>query len=215
MKLGGSLGAGDALKRWVRVVARATRPVVIVPGGGGFADAVRSAQAQHRFADAAAHRMAILAMHQTGLMLIALAPRLIAAESAGEMRAAWAQGRIPVWLPLRMADRDGGIPANWSITSDGLAARLAERIGAAAVVLVKSRCATASATAAQLASDGLVDEAFPGIVTRGDLVWRVLGPGEERQLAKALRVPAAAADAGRAGARPGPSQPARRRRQRR
>ena len=191
VKLGGSLGAGDDLKRWARIVARATWPVVVVPGGGAFADAVRAAQARHRFADAAAHRMAILAMHQTALMLLAMAPRFVAAESVAEMRAAWAQGRVPVWLPLRMTDRDARIPANWTITSDGLAARLAERLGATAVCLVKSRCCERSASAEQLAADGVVDRQFAIIVARGDLVWRVLGPGEERQLARALRVPSA------------------------
>lgn len=193
VKLGGSLEDGADLKRWARIVARAGRPVVVVPGGGAFAEAVRSAQLRQRFSDVAAHRMAILAMHQTGLMLIALEQRFVAAETVAEMRAAWTQARIPVWLPLRMADRDRAIPTDWTITSDGLAARLAERLGAAAVCLVKSRCVALAATAAQLADDGVVDGQFPLIVARGDIVWRVLGPGEERQLARALRVPPASA----------------------
>ena len=75
--------------------------------------------------DAAAHRMAILAMHQTGLMLIAMQPRLIGVETRAQMRAALQAGRIPVWLPLRMCDRDNSIPQDWSITSDGLAAQIA------------------------------------------------------------------------------------------
>lgn len=198
VKLGGSLGEGADLKRWARIVARAGRPVVVVPGGGIFAEAVRSAQLRQRFADAAAHRMAILAMHQTALMLIALEPRFVAAETPSEMRAAWAQARIPVWLPLRMADRDPSIPTDWTITSDGLAARLAERLRAAALCLVKSRCVAPVATAAQLAGDGVVDRQFPVIVARADLVWRLLGPGEERQLARALMVqPGAAPGSGR------------------
>lgn len=201
VKLGGSLGEGSELKRWARIVARASRPVVVVPGGGAFADAVRQMQGRHRFCDAAAHRMAILAMHQTALMLIALEPRLVPAETVAEMRAAWAGARIPVWLPLRMVDRDRAIPANWSVTSDGLAARLAERLGAAAVCLIKSRCTARAATAAQLAGDGIVDQQFPVIVGRGDLVWRLLGPGEERQLARVLRVPASPSAAGHRRAR--------------
>ncbi len=184
VKLGGSLAEGDDLKRWLRIVARATRPVVVVPGGGTFADAVRTEQLRHRFADAAAHRMAILAMHQTALMLMAMSARLVAAETVAEMRAAWAQGRVPVWLPLRMCDRDAAIPADWSITSDGLAARLAERLGAAAVCLVKARCVARGSTVRQLAADCVVDAQFPVIIWRSDLAWGVLGPGEERQLAR-------------------------------
>lgn len=195
VKLGGSLGDSADLKRWARIVGRASRPVVVVPGGGAFADAVRLAQSRQQFSDAVAHRMAIMAMHQTALMLIALEPRFVAAETVAEMRAAWAKARVPVWLPLKLADRDRAIPADWSITSDGLAARLAERLGAAALCLVKSRCVARAATAIQLAGDGVVDSQFPVIVGRADLVWRLLGPGEERQLARALRVPSTSAPA--------------------
>ena len=106
VKLGGSLSETGELKRWLALIARASRPVIVVPGGGAFADAVRRAQAETRFSDAAAHRMAILAMHQTGLMLIAMQPRLIGVETRAQMRAALHAGRIAVWLPLRMCDRD-------------------------------------------------------------------------------------------------------------
>lgn len=188
VKLGGSLSRSVELKRWARILARATRPVIVVPGGGSFANAVREAQSVHRFCDAAAHRMAILAMHQTGLMLIALEKRLIACETVAQMRAALAAGRIPVWLPLAMADRDRAIPADWSITSDGLAARLAERIRGNAVCLVKSRTVEARLDAETLARRGIVDEAFATIVARAGLSWRIFGPGEETALSRLITV---------------------------
>ena len=188
VKLGGSLARSVELKRWARLISRATRPVIVVPGGGSFANAVREAQSVHRFDDAVAHRMAILAMHQTGLMLIGLEKRLIACESVAQMRAALAVGRIPVWLPLSMADRDGAIPANWSITSDGLAARLAERIRASAVCLIKSRTVEARLDAETLARRGIVDEEFARIIVRAELSWRIFGPGEETVLSRLVTV---------------------------
>ena len=42
-------------------------------------------------------------------------------------------------------------------------------------------------------AQGLPELRRDWIVARGDIVWRVLGPGEERQLARALRVPPASA----------------------
>lgn len=191
VKLGGSLGASGSLERWLAILVRARRPVVIVPGGGAFANAVRQAQVSHRFNDATAHRMAILAMEQTGLMLIALQPRLVAARSAAEIRTALEAGRIPVWMPLAMADRDHAIPQDWSITSDGLAARLAEKLNSLAVCLVKSCGCALSASPAQLVRDGLVDPVFADIVERSRLRWRVFGPGDERSLARALAPPPA------------------------
>jgi aspartokinase-like uncharacterized kinase len=188
VKLGGSLAGSTDLKRWARILARATLPVVVVPGGGGFANAVREAQSFHRFPDATAHRMAILAMHQTGLMLAGMERRLIPAQSAAEIRAALAAGRIPVWLPLAMADRDRAIPADWSITSDGLAARLAERLRIPAVCLVKSRTVEARIEAETLVRRGIVDEQFAEIVTRAGLSWRIFGPGEETALSRLITV---------------------------
>ena len=205
VKLGGSLSETGELKRWLALIARASRPVIVVPGGGAFADAVRRAQAETRFSDAAAHRMAILAMHQTGLMLIAMQPRLIGVETRAQMRAALHAGRIAVWLPLRMCDRDDSIPQDWSITSDGLAARLAETLKACAVCLIKSRCCDCTMSIDRLAREGIADPQFAAIVTRAGLIWRVIGPGEERKLAAALGIVGA-----RATAVAKPAQPRRR-----
>ena len=119
----------------VPIVAATRAPVVVVPGGGTFADAVRVAQAELGFDDAVAHHMAILAMHQTAHMLAGLEARLAPVETLPAIRRALAEGRIPVWLPWKLSEHDTTIPADWSVTSDGLAARLAERLGRASVVL--------------------------------------------------------------------------------
>ena len=67
-----------------------------------------------------AHRMAILAMHQTGMMLCAMHARLQPAETLAAIRRAIAESRIPVWLPLKLADGDTAITRDWKTTSDGL-----------------------------------------------------------------------------------------------
>ena len=188
VKLGGSLAESKRLRSILAIVGAARAPVVIVPGGGTFADAVRQAQADLGFSEAVAHRMALLAMHQTGLMMAALHPRLKPAETLSGIKRAVAGGAIPVWLPFKLTAPDRLIAANWSTTSDALAARLAERLGGAPVVLVKS-CRIASGTSiAALARTGVVDTAFKAIVTRARLSWRVLGAGEETELAALLDV---------------------------
>ena len=100
VKLGGSLLGEARLGSVLTLIGAATRPVVIVSGGGPFADAVREAQAVLAFDDATAHRMALLAMHQTGLALAALEPRLLPAETFPGIARGLAAGRIPVWSPL-------------------------------------------------------------------------------------------------------------------
>ncbi len=188
VKLGGSLLGEARLGSVLALIGAATRPLVIVPGGGPFADAVRNAQAALGFDNATAHRMALLAMHQTGLALAALEPRLLPAETLSEMVRALAAGWVPVWFPLRLCARDRRIPQDWSITSDGLAARLVERLGAPAVLLVKSCAVPRDATLAALVDSGIVDPCFAEIVDRAALAWRVLGAGEDDALAAALGV---------------------------
>ncbi len=189
VKLGGSLAESGRIASVLKIVSGARKPCVVVPGGGTFADAVRAAQAEFAFSDAVAHRMALLAMHQTGLMLAALQPRLRPVETLAAIRRALADGKIPVWLPLKLAEADRKIPVDWSITSDGLAARLAERLGRAPVVLVKS-CHVGRATSlAALVRDGVADRTFATIVERARLPWWVLGAGGEGLLAEMLAAP--------------------------
>lgn len=188
VKLGGSLAETGRLKSILSLVSKAERPVVIVPGGGPYADAVRDSQRALGFSDEAAHDMAILAMNQMGLAMISLDERLVAAETLTAIRKAGKEGRIAVWLPAKLCAGDRTIQRDWSITSDGLAARLAERLGGARVVLFKSCTVDPSSTALALGRAGVVDAAFAGIVARAGLSWQIVGPGEERELAELLGI---------------------------
>jgi 5-(aminomethyl)-3-furanmethanol phosphate kinase len=186
VKLGGSLSESGRIGSVLKTIGRARVACVIVPGGGIFADAVRAAQAEHKLAEGVAHRMALLAMHQTGMMLCAMHARLQPVETLAGIRRALAGSRIPVWLPLKLTEGDTAVSRDWKTTSDGLAARLAERLGGAPVVLVKACRVPRSASAARLAKSGIVDATFAAIVERARLSWRVIGDGDEAELADLL-----------------------------
>jgi 5-(aminomethyl)-3-furanmethanol phosphate kinase len=186
LKLGGSLEETGRIADILTQIQTAKRPLILVPGGGPFADEVRRAQSTQNLSNEAAHRFALLAMHRMAELWIARAPRLTPAETIPEIRRALAAHRIPIWLPFRLAANDAFIPRDWSITSDGLAARLAERIGQAQVVLVKSCPVPRHATLKTLARLGITDQAFPAIVSRARLTWRVLGAGDDQQLQNLL-----------------------------
>jgi aspartokinase-like uncharacterized kinase len=185
LKLGGSLAETGQLAAILATVAAATRPLVVVPGGGPFADTVRREQMRCGFSDATAHRMAILAMHQMAELTFEMQPGLVPAETIAEMRDAWKAGKVPVWLPLRLAGREPTIPRDWSITSDGLAAWLAVRLGPADVALVKS-CPAGEATPAELARSGVVDPFYARMVEAEGLVSSVIGAGEVGKLDQLL-----------------------------
>src|ERR1700741_3246428 len=88
VKLGGSQAFSKHLPAWLDAITLAAGRVVIVPGGGPFADTVRAAQPTMGFDDRAAHRMALLAMEQFACALAGLRPSLRLAESAAAIRAA-------------------------------------------------------------------------------------------------------------------------------
>ena len=160
VKLGGSLHDATELRPWLEALAVLPgAPRIIVPGGGPFADAVRDAQARLGFHDLAAHRMAILAMQQYGLLLQALEPRLGLAETAADLAAVSPGG---VWLPWRMIGLEPGIEPSWDVTSDSLALWLARRLSSPRLLLVKSAPLPPGSTdPAALAAAGVVDRAFP------------------------------------------------------
>ena len=88
VKLGGSHASGPHLKDWLTAIAAEAGSIAIVPGGGPFADAVRTAQAGIGYDDRAAHAMALMAMAQFGSALESLNPalRLAASRSRSEER---------------------------------------------------------------------------------------------------------------------------------
>src|SRR5438270_5521871 len=116
LKLGGSLANSGGLTACLGVLAALRDEIVVVPGGGVFADAVRAAQPRFGFSDRAAHHMAILAMEQYALMLVDRLPRLVPCATIEAMRDAVAAGRPAIWLPARLALADPTIPQNWDVT---------------------------------------------------------------------------------------------------
>jgi aspartokinase-like uncharacterized kinase len=193
VKLGGSLAAAGTLRQWLAVVERAGGRCVVVPGGGPFANAIRAAQKPLGFSDTAAHQMALLAMHQTALMLADLAPRLRPCDSETAMADALGAGAVPVWVPTAMVMADPSVAESWDVTSDSLAAWLASRLDADRLVLVKSAPPPLPpVTPTRLAAAGLVDAAFPAYAAgvRWDL--RCRGPGQQEGLAADLGLPAVA-----------------------
>jgi 5-(aminomethyl)-3-furanmethanol phosphate kinase len=141
VKVGGGLAreAGDgALRMLCRTIgdAGARHPLLLVPGGAEFADAVREHDGRFDLRPATAHRMAILAMEQFGWLLSDLIPGAVPCVELPGARAATARGRTPILLPAALLARDP-VPASWAVTSDSIAAWVAGAGHAARLVLVK------------------------------------------------------------------------------
>jgi aspartokinase-like uncharacterized kinase len=185
IKVGGSLAETGRLEAALATIKAARVPVVVVPGGGPFADSIRALQKTMNFSDAVGHRLAMLGMHQMAEFMMSVQEGLVIVERPADIFDALGRGATPVWVPLRMIADDAFVPAIWSATSDTLAARLAELLGAK-LILLKSVDVEPAASADELARRGVVDMEFPKIVARSGLSWRIFGPRDGRDFAAAI-----------------------------
>jgi aspartokinase-like uncharacterized kinase len=171
VKIGGGLlreGGLAALRAACDEVAALPGRVVVVPGGGPFADAVRAVDG---LPDPVAHRLALAAMDQFGAVLAHVAPGL---ELVGAVEA--------------FAGR-ADIPESWDVTSDSLAVLHAGAIGAREAVLLKpvdgifdawpGGAPIARVTADELAAlrTGAVDAYLAEAVRRTGVAVTVRAPG--------------------------------------
>ena len=177
VKLGGSTAGHAEMQRWIDLLVSAAFPLVIVPGGGPFADQVRTSQKRLGYSDDAAHAMAILAMDQFGIAIAERHPQLRVARSIPQIGDVLDAGSTPVWLPSSMTLGAVDIPCSWEITSDSLSAWLARLLSADDLLLVKQTDEyNLYATVRDLAAAGIVDSMLPDMLGEGTSL-HVAGPG--------------------------------------
>jgi dihydroneopterin aldolase len=187
VKLGGSYAFSPVLGDWLATVARCAGHVVLVPGGGPFADAVRDAQAKMGFDDAAAHHMALLAMEQYGRALVGFNETLALAPSMTAIRRLLSAHKVPVWAPTRMVLDRADIPSSWDVTSDSLAAWLARRLHAQRLLLIKHIDPAGDRVQADdLVERGIIDRAFVASLGGCGIEASIIGPAQHVAAARAL-----------------------------
>ncbi|MGI9335001.1 MAG: amino acid kinase [Gammaproteobacteria bacterium] len=193
IKFGGSLMSSANLHAWLRALhtAASGHRLVVVPGGGVFADAVREAQRRYGFDDASAHDMALLAMAQFGHMLCSLSRASDAQmmpATLDELDRTAERGRATLWIPDPVElGRIAAIEPGWDLTSDSLAAWLAGRLGARALVLLKSAPVQQShPRLADIIDARLVDEAFGRFMPSSTTDLHLLGPDDPHELIAVL-----------------------------
>ena len=138
------LSGVENFKAVLAAIAEASRtvPLLVVPGGGPFADAVREVDELLSLPDEATHWMAVLAMDQYAHLIASRLPTGKLVFRQNEIEATFEERCIPVLAPYRWMREVDPLPHSWDITSDSISAWVAAQVGASRLVLVKPPGAT-------------------------------------------------------------------------
>jgi aspartokinase-like uncharacterized kinase len=160
IKVGGSLYDWPLLAERLRVLLKRLEQtrVILFPGGGAGADAVRTWDKVHRLGDETAHWLALRALAANAYLLQALLPDVpVLARPENQ--------HMAIVDPYAFAVADetsaGRLPHSWEVTSDSLAVRAAHVLGAQELLLLKSISIKTEVTWTTLAEEGCVDGYFP------------------------------------------------------
>ena len=194
LKIGGSLVQHPGLRQlaaaWSELAQ--TYRLLVLPGGGPFADAVRAADERFQLGDSTAHWMAILAMDQYAYLLATLCPRAVLGHEPESLALASAEGRLSILAPSRLLQHRDPLPHRWEVTSDSIAAWLAAETGIQRLVLLKSVAGLSTlepdnterlvknASPHALAELGLVDAYFAQTLSPATTCWLIDGRRPER-----------------------------------
>lgn len=139
--------------------------VVLIAGGGRIVDEIRRLDQVHRFGEVESHWLAIDALALTSRILGRLLPDARVIDDDAEIRTCWDEGAWPILSPgrtLRKLDScsGSGLPATWDVTSDSIAAWIAEHLAADRLILIKSRRIPPGSSRTQAVAAGFVDPIF-------------------------------------------------------
>jgi 5-(aminomethyl)-3-furanmethanol phosphate kinase len=196
IKVGGSLSRGGHLPALGKHLGELGKrhPLLVVPGGGPFADLVRDQGRRFALDDTTAHWMAILGMDQYGWLLARLIPGGEPVWSMAGARAVAQEGRVPILLPWALLYAADPLPHSWEVTSDSIAAWVAGMGGVQLLILLKdvdglldrpqgtgAALLRESASAEELGRSGVVDSYLPDLLSRYGLdLWLINGEQPER-----------------------------------
>ena len=176
---GGLLALPGALERagCALALASAYRPLVVVPGGGPFADTVRRFETEHGLAPVSAHWMAILGQDQYAHVLVERIPEASLVHGPEETAAELAARRIAVLAPYQWMRGADVLPHSWDATGDSVAAFVAGALDAELLVLLKPAAGPI---------DELTDRCFRETLPAG-LSVKVLGASDVERLPELVR----------------------------
>ncbi len=137
LKIGGSLlNYFEELKIFCKTLSKIseTAKVLVVPGGGIFANTIRDLQKKIKFSDDTAHWMALLAMDTYAFLLKDM---IEGSKIIYTLEETPSRDKPVILAPFNLMKEKDSLEHSWRVTSDSIAAYVAHQLGAGLLVLVK------------------------------------------------------------------------------
>ncbi|MHA1208030.1 MAG: amino acid kinase family protein [Candidatus Freyarchaeota archaeon] len=206
LKVGGSLSKNkSALKKLFKELAKLseTHKMLVIPGGGHFADEVRKIHDKFNISEDVSHWMAVFAMDQMGFFFSDLSPKNIVVDNL-EDAAQMGPGLVPILIPAKMMLDNDPLPHSWDVTSDSIAAYIAHITGTKKILILTDvdgvytsdpKSSRDAELILEISADELakkntntcVDKTFPILVSQYGLECVVLNGKHPERLVQALK----------------------------
>ena len=100
--------------------------IILIPGGGSFANFIRKAYSELKFTEEIAHWMGIISMNYNGIELNKRFPSLQIIEN---FKALKRENKIfCIFLPYEFIKENDRLPHNWDVTSDSISLFIANKL---------------------------------------------------------------------------------------
>lgn len=127
VKIGGSLFPEEAIKLCKYLQSY---QVLIICGGGIFADQIRQYDHLKSFSPSAAHKAAILCMDIMGMLLADYVPSSELIRFPDEAEVVINRRRLPILIPSHLFDLNDPLEHSWRVTSDSISLYIAQLLKA-------------------------------------------------------------------------------------
>ena len=167
IRVGGSLLTWNAFtptfQQWLSEQSCARN--VLIAGGGPWVELLRQAAARFEIAEPDAHMLCVKAMQTTAALLAEVCdcPLVTRLDEVTKHNGSTVAFDVYGFLNEVDAKSPSPLPQSWAVTSDSIAARVANELGNADLILLKSADCPAEndRDLATLSKAGYVDEYFP------------------------------------------------------
>ncbi|NVM52259.1 MAG: delta 1-pyrroline-5-carboxylate synthetase [Candidatus Helarchaeota archaeon] len=139
IKIGGSVLQQNSIKELCNILDGLIKEFsfVILPGGGAYANLVRNYYKTYQLSDDTAHWMAILTENILGFLLLEHLELGVPVFTISELSKVTETSKIPIFMPFQHMFKHDPLPHSWDVTSDSIAAYLAELLQAQKFILLK------------------------------------------------------------------------------